>query len=79
MTDSKSIPEPIEASVYRRLHDGRDTHIEERRRARQAQADVVDALEAAGQEFGRGFLVGWLSGVVGTALAIGALAVIVLG
>lgn len=46
MTENDSLPLPVEARVYARLHESRDSHIEERRRARDYQAALRD-VEAA--------------------------------
>lgn len=45
MSDKESnlIPEPVEAAVYRKLHERRADWIEEKRRARDYQAQLENA------------------------------------
>lgn len=68
-------PDPVEKRVYERLHQNREAHIEERRRARAYQAQAAEyggSLRAA-------FLAGSVFGAAVTAAAAILLAAIVVG
>lgn len=68
--------EPVEAAVYAKLHETRDSFIDDRRRARDYQAQLAEKLE---EGYWTPFLIGVMAGIVGTVCGVVVALVLMVG